>query len=186
MDHQQTLEGHSTFYERLRYQFWYGKWMWVAAILLFLLSFGIWQWFGMNMAHIRTGREERYNLLLPDDSHVELQPSTSLRYREHFNESARREVWLKGDALFTVSKQEADVHHHPRLFIVHTDLLDITTANARFTVNVNKGHIKVGMLSPGRVYINFRDRQVKDSSVQYHEILEYERGGTPAFSTAGE
>ncbi|KAA2240100.1 FecR domain-containing protein [Chitinophaga agrisoli] len=186
MDHHQTLERNSTFYDKLRHQFWYGKWMWVAAIALFLLSFGLWQWFGMNMKHIRTGREERLSLLLPDNSRVQLDPRTSLRYREHFNESAQRQVWLKGTAVFAVNQQEADIHHHPRYFIVHTDLLDITAAGARFSVKIDKGYIHVGMLSPGSIYINFKDKKLKDCAVAHNEALEYRKGGTPVVDAIGE
>lgn len=171
MNQEQTLDVPPTFYDKIRRQFWYGKWMWAAAVILFVLSFILWQWFGMNMVQVRTSDAGNRKVLLPDASEVLLDANTTLRYRQHFNEREQREVWLKGEAAFSVVREkEADQHLRP--FVVHTAALDVVATGTEFGVKANQQQIRV-TLNNGRIHIHFKDKKLSDRLLQPGETLEY-------------
>lgn len=178
MDHHQTLETYSgSFFRNLRRKFWRGKWMWPAAIILFLLSFALWQWFGMRMTHIRTNNSTT-TVQLPDQSEVLLSTHSSLRYHKHFLDAAQREVWLKGDAVFLVNPRETVPGQAGAPFIVHTATLDITASAGSFRVTVKGGAVKVQQIN-GSASIHFKRKDLADKVLQPGEMLEYSGGGQP-------
>jgi len=182
MSQDQTLDVPPGFYEKFRRQFWYGKWMWVAAVVLFVLSFILWQWFGMNMVQVRTGNAGNRKVLLPDASEVLMDAATTLRYRQHFNETAQREVWLRGGAAFSVvRKPETSQHLQP--FVVHTAMLDIIATGTSFKVAAHNQAIQV-TLTRGSIHVHFKDKKQPDRLLQPGQTLEYSASGEPVILPA--
>lgn len=98
------------------------KWWWLAASVVFLAGFAIWS---INFFN-KKSTEEKFNytevipklqlieqvntsakairILLPDSSTVELSPQSRLSYSNDFKDSANRDVYLLGEAFFSVTK----------------------------------------------------------------------------------
>jgi ferric-dicitrate binding protein FerR (iron transport regulator) len=174
MDHYQTLETYSgSFFRNLRHKLWRGRWMWPAAIILFLLSFALWQWFGMRMVHIRTNGTAARGVQLPDRSEVSLNTHSSLRYHKHFLDAAQREVWVGGELVFLVAPRETVPGQAGVPFIVHTAVLDITLTHGSFSVTTRRRSAKVKLISGNTALIHFRHKNVADQLLHPGETLEY-------------
>ena len=79
---------------------------------------------------IVTAAGQRATLDLGDGSRVSLSPGTRLRYRADLGRmTARRELWLDGEATFTVS------HDSTRAFVVHTQYGSAEDLGTEFVVN---------------------------------------------------
>jgi ferric-dicitrate binding protein FerR (iron transport regulator) len=182
MSQDQTLDVPPSFYEKFRHQFWYGKWMWVAAVVLFVLSFILWQWFGMNMVQVRTGSADNRKVLLPDASEVVMDAATTLRYRQHFTETAQREVWLRGAAAFSVVRKP-EISRHLKPFVVHTAVLDIIATGTTFKVAAYNHTIQV-TLDKGSIHVHFKDKKLPDRLLLPGETLQYSSNSMPVIQPA--
>lgn len=152
------------------------RWVSVAAaVILFLLSFGLWQWFGTGTKQLKTADADIRKVVLPDQSEVLLNAGTTLRYPRHFGETAEREVWIKGEAFFSVTHRETDADHHPQPFIVHTPQLDIMVTGTAFNVNTRHEATTV-VLNNGRVSVRFKKATLEDRVLQPGQMLEYAGG----------
>lgn len=178
MDHHQTLETYSgSFFRNLRRKLWRGQWMWPAAIILFLLSFALWQWFGMRMTQIRT-KDSTTTVQLPDQSEVLLNTHSSLRYHKHFLDAAQREVWVSGDAVLLVSPRETAQGQAGASFIVHMATLDIIISHGNFRVTAQGRSVKVKQIT-GSASIHFKRKNLAGKVLQPGEMLEYSGHGEP-------
>lgn len=105
------------------------RWWAAAAILLLLLS-GVFLFQHFNAdrqtasAYGQIKRET-----LPDGSVVLLNANSSIRYASHWDESATREVWLEGEALFHVQKKPNKTR-----FIVHANNVNVVVTGTRFNL----------------------------------------------------
>lgn len=86
---------------------------------------------------------ENRTLILPDSSKVVLGPHSTLRLGDF---KGVREVWLEGEAYFTVQHTALSV----RPFIVHSHTLDIEVLGTSFNVNNYTGNTQV-VLSSGKI-----------------------------------
>jgi ferric-dicitrate binding protein FerR (iron transport regulator) len=181
MDHHQTLETYSgSFFRNLRRKLWRGQWMWPAAIILFLLSFALWQWFGRHMIQVsatRNGIDKTTNIRLPDQSYIVLDPGATLRYHKNFTKSTQREVWLNGGGNFLVPPNSAD-HPKQELFTVHTTALDVMVEGSHFRV-VTQGPATTVLLDSGKTSIHFKNKDLKDIVLYAGEMLVYPGSGKP-------
>jgi len=84
---------------------------------------------------------------LPDQSQVTLNTNSTLRVPRNFTSGTVREVWLSGEAFFSVTH----LHHH-RKFIVHARKMDIEVLGTKFNVNDRRGATQV-VLQEGKVKI---------------------------------
>jgi len=180
MDHHQTLETYSgSFFRNLRRKFWRGQWMWPAAIILFLLSFALWQWFGMRMTQIRTNGTTATAVQLPDHSEVSLNTHSSLRYHKHFLDAAQREVWVNGELVFLVAPRETVQGQAGAPFVVHTATLDITITYGSFSVTTQRRSVKVKLTGGSDASIHFKHKNLADQVLHPGETLEYAGRGEP-------
>jgi ferric-dicitrate binding protein FerR (iron transport regulator) len=92
---------------------------------------------------VSTSATEIATLTLGDGTVVRIGPKSSLRFPE---ESERREVWLDGEAFFSVAKVEG------KPFVVHTRTGRATALSTRFRVITTEKAMKVGVLQ-GRVAV---------------------------------
>ncbi|WP_308991025.1 FecR family protein [Mariniflexile litorale] len=72
---------------------------------------------------------KRFEILLSDGTHVHLNAGTSLKYPVKFIEGQNRQVYLKGEAFFSVAK---DKEHS---FIVNSGTLNIQVLGTQFNVS---------------------------------------------------
>ncbi|WP_298732656.1 FecR domain-containing protein [uncultured Chitinophaga sp.] len=181
MDHDQTLELYSgSFFRNLRRRFWRGQWMWPAAIILFLLSFALWQWFGRHMIQVRAARngvDNTTNIHLPDQTYIVLQPDATLRYHKQFTRSTQREVWLSGAGDFQVPPNSP---YQPKqeLFTVHTTAMDAMTEGSRFRVTT-EGPATTVLLYSGKITVHFKNKNLQDIVLSEGEMLKYPGAGKP-------
>ncbi len=78
---------------------------------------------------IETPRGGQYQILLPDGSKVWLNAASSLKYPTSFTALKERNVELKGEAYFEVSKNKA------KPFIVHSARQDVKVLGTHFNIN---------------------------------------------------
>lgn len=130
-------------------------WAWVAAILL--LSLGMVFYFFLSQEPTQrflTGTDETRTLVLPDASVVTLNEHSELYYAPHWDDQSSREVWLTGEAYFSVRHTASD-----QKFIVHSGPLAIEVLGTEFNVH-NRGHQPEITLTSGSVQLT---TQQKDS-----------------------
>lgn len=142
------------------------KWMWAAAILLFVISGTLlFRWYdakdaatledvvmthGSNMDSLMVLKQVLgpQNILLPDGTKVYLKRGSELQYDSlHFVQSSYRDVLVKGEIFFDVK------HIKARPFVVHTGHLNTTVLGTSFDVNNNGNQVQVTVLT-GRVGVN--------------------------------
>ncbi len=91
------------------------------------------------------GQLEKHEL--PDGSVVTLNANSSVKISDKWNGEADREVWLKGEAFFNVSKTQNN-----NRFIVHAGQLDIIVTGTQFNVISRDAKTSV-LLTEGSVTI---------------------------------
>lgn len=152
----------------------YFKWIAVAASLLLVVGLS-WQYFSKSQKAGLAGTEtaattkdisnptpQKKTLTLGDGSTVELSPNSTISYSENFN-SAKREVVLKGEALFDIAKDAA------RPFYVYSNSVRITVLGTRFTVNsYDANHATKVILHEGRVMVKIPDSSSRDQKNEYY------------------
>ena len=117
------------------------------------------------MVTIGTGYGTTNTFTLPDGSVVSLYANSKIKYPKDWSSFDQREVWLEGEAFFTVEKRlenQPDALNHPvnpagkkagpkhKKFTVHTSNLDIEVIGTRFNVKDRRGEIQV-VLNTGQI-----------------------------------
>jgi len=116
----------------------------VAATLTGLLlaaSFFLFYFTGEMSTHT-SGYGKITTIALPDASTVVLNGNSTIRYRNNWEEGAMREVWLEGEAYFTVRHLENDAK-----FKVHTNNLSVEVLGTEFNVTNRRGNTRVTLNS---------------------------------------
>jgi ferric-dicitrate binding protein FerR (iron transport regulator) len=110
----------------------------------------------LKTTRISTQYAETKEILLPDGSTVVLNANSNIRYASQWESSQMREVWLEGEAFFSVRKKNTSLSTSatPIKFIVHTQDLQVEVLGTEFTVSkrnistrvtLNSGKIKLGL-----------------------------------------
>jgi len=123
------------------------RWWSYAAVItgILIMTYAIYFVIRKDTLHYATAMGEMRTLELPDHSLVRLNVNSTLRYSEEWDNDGPREVWLEGEAFFTVQHQ-----HNNRRFIVHTTDVDIQVVGTEFNVNTRRVKTQV-VLSTGVV-----------------------------------
>jgi len=121
-----------------------------AAVSLLLLVFAGYFQKKVQSHTYRTAFGESRRLLLPDKSLVTLNANSSLRISDEWGRPKEREVWLEGEAFFSVSKTKRK--NRPVKFVVHTPDLNVEVKGTEFNVNTRKNKTSV-VLSEGLVHL---------------------------------
>lgn len=95
---------------------------------------------------------ENRTLVLPDSSKVVLGPHSTLRLGDF---KSTREVWLEGEAYFTVEHTAVSV----KPFIVHSRSLDIEVLGTTFNVNNYTGNTQV-VLNTGKIALRLHEQRL--------------------------
>lgn len=110
-------------------------------------------------------------VMLPDNTCVWLNAGSSLKYAQDFGKNKRREVYLKGEAYFKVSKDAN------RPFFVHSGKLNIRVLGTTFNVRAysNEQVAKVGLIE-GKVNVEVSDGQKsKQMVLKPNEQIAYNK-----------
>lgn len=129
-----------------------------AAVVAATVAGGGWLWQGQHQpaAVVTTSYASPYGQVrvvpLPDGSTATLNAHSSLRYAASADGSAPREVWLEGEAFFSVKHLPSNQH-----FVVHTSAgLDVEVLGTRFSVYRRHAQARV-VLVAGKVQVAFAD-----------------------------
>jgi transmembrane sensor len=147
----------------------------VAAAILVLLSVSFIFYAGLKPANQASAYQEKQTRLgqvaqitLADGSVVMLNAGSKLKYPKSFRNSQTREVFLEGEAFFTVAHDQA----HP--FIVHTpNGLKTRVLGTSFNINTyrNPHEVAVSVVT-GKVAVATKEKQlgelVKDQQLTYN------------------
>jgi len=128
--------------------------LWVAASVVFLITASFYflkDYFFCQTYTAHNGVVQ--SILLEDGSKVTLNANSSIKVPRDFMGHENREVWIKGEAFFEVSKKSNRMK-----FIVHTDNLDVEVLGTKFNVNNRRGKTEV-MLAEGKVKLLAKDQQ---------------------------
>ncbi|OUJ69790.1 FecR family protein [Hymenobacter crusticola] len=154
---------------------WWPQWA-VAAVLLFgLLLGGAWFWqakhfaspLPQTFAEVMTTYRQTRQVQLPDGSTVTLNANSTLRHAAVWNSNTPREVWLDGEAYFSVKH----LPNHQR-FRVHTSgNFNVEVLGTKFTVYRRHAQERVVLLS-GKVRVDFHDHNRPDVILKPGELLQ--------------
>jgi transmembrane sensor len=115
-----------------------------AAVYLYIVKNKIQQ-----AAQYTTQYAQVKRIVLPDSSVVTLNANSALTLKDNWNDSSAREVWLKGEAFFEVTKKP---NSSQKNFIVHTPDMNIQVLGTKFDVKTGTVLTRV-VLTEGRVNI---------------------------------
>jgi len=130
------------------------RWLPYAAVLagvavLYAAAFFL---FSGGEVHQVTEMGELKTILLPDSSEIRLNVNSSVRYAEKWNAKDAREVWIEGEAFFTVTHKRNN-----QRFVVHTRDMDVQVTGTAFNVNTRRVQTQV-VLNNGVVKLALRPR----------------------------
>lgn len=119
-------------------------WYWAAAIALLLIIPVKFLFFNSEWITIATGTGERKDVLLADGSHVWLNCASAITYSKDFKE---RKITLKGEAFFTVTKDDAKPFvvsfNHYSTKVLGTSFDIKSYGEERPTITVTEGRVAV-------------------------------------------
>ncbi len=120
---------------------------------------------------IKTAYGESRTLFLPDSTKVTLNANTTLRYSPENFIAKQREVWLDGEAFFSVIHKISNEN-----FLVHTSELQVEVLGTRFNVNSRRGKSKV-VLEEGKVKLDLYQNGKSSSLIMLPgEFAEFKSG----------
>jgi len=144
-----------------------------AAILLVAAAgfFGGRRWLSPgNSASMQTAFGETRSNRLPDGTEIMANADTRITYSTGWEDGKDREVWLKGEAFFHVSKTPLKSR-----FIVHTDHFDILVTGTKFNA-VNRSDKANITLQEGSVTLVGQGRDQKNLKMLPGDFVEYHNG----------
>jgi len=149
-------------------------WPWVrwAAAAAAIVAVGGGSWWYQQQAlpktvQYSTGYGQTRVVHLPDGTDVTLNAHSTLRHQGNWAGRGPREVWLDGEAFFSVKHLPTNQH-----FIVHTDAgFRVEVLGTRFTVYRRHEQARVMLLS-GKVKIDFADQVKPDVILRPGELLQ--------------
>ncbi|HEY0610523.1 MAG TPA: FecR domain-containing protein [Chitinophaga sp.] len=123
------------------------RWWSYAAVIagILIMTYAIFFFLRKDTLRYATAMGEMRTVELPDHSLVRLNVNSTLHYSKEWDNDGPREVWLNGEAFFTVQHQRNN-----RSFIVHTTDVDIQVVGTEFNVNTRRVKTQV-VLSTGVV-----------------------------------
>lgn len=130
----------------------------VAASLIMALSFVFYLLiFNGHLGQLayQTDYGQTKNIVLADGSRVTLNANSKLYVGELNDQTAKREVWLEGEAFFDIQHTE----NHQQ-FIVHANKIDVTVLGTEFNV-YSRGKKSEITLASGKVRLDNRNSQAK-------------------------
>ena len=105
---------------------------------------------------------------LPDGSLVTLGPNSKISYTRNWDDRKERELWLKGEAFFSVKHLKNN-----QQFVVYTNDVEVEVLGTDFNVNDRGGEVKV-VLENGQVNLRIpHEDETTEILMQPGEIVRY-------------
>lgn len=132
------------------------RWLAYAAVFagVLIAAFAAFLFYPKSVTSFHTAMNEMKTIVLPDNSVVRLNVNSSIRYDKAWGEVNDREVWITGEAFFTVMHKSNNQH-----FIVHTNDVDIQVVGTEFNVNTRRIKTQV-VLNNGVVKLKLNGAKV--------------------------
>jgi transmembrane sensor len=144
------------------------SWQRVAAVLTALLFVSVLALLVLNRKiEYQTAYGEHKNIVLPDGSVVVLNANSSISYPSKWDTETAREIWLKGEAFFSVTHKK-----NSQKFIVHTNDLDVQVLGTKFDVNTRREKTCV-ILNSGKVKLYLVNQQNKEVDMKPGEMVDF-------------
>jgi len=122
--------------------------MWFGFLMVAVISFLYYK--STCKLQYQTGFGETTTIVLPDKSTVVLNSNSKLSFVNNWSLSYDREVWLEGEAFFSVLKKPGQGNAR---FLVHTGDMDVKVLGTKFNVNSRKARTRV-VLNSGKVALS--------------------------------
>ncbi len=115
-----------------------------AAVLIGIAIYDLSQ---QGQKQLRTAYASNRHYVLPDESEIDLNSNSSIKYTRNWKSDKPREIWLSGEALFRVKHialknrvNESDS------FKVHSGGLILTVTGTRFNVKDRRGIVRIALM----------------------------------------
>ncbi|QEC51467.1 FecR family protein [Anseongella ginsenosidimutans] len=131
------------------------------AALLMVVSLAFYFYYRAPVSH-DTAYGEISTIVLPDNSIVKLNANSHLRYTRSWDNERPREIWLEGEAFFSVVHKSNN-----QQFLVHTNDMTVKVTGTEFNVNtrhiatkvvLNNGAVEL-LLNPGTQKQDAKNRE---------------------------
>lgn len=144
------------------------SWQRVAAVLTAFLIVSVLVLLALNQkVEYKSAWGQNKKIVLPDGSIVVLNANSSVSHPSNWNDDKPREIWLKGEAFFSVTHKS-----NSQKFIVHTDDLDVQVLGTKFDVNTRRGKTRV-ILNSGKVKLYLVKQQNKEVDMKPGELVDF-------------
>lgn len=114
------------------------RWVAAAAVIGIVVASGAFWYLGSKVV-VETGYGEQREVVLPDKSIVRLNANSTLSWYRAWRWRQGREVWLKGEALFTVD-------HGEDQFTAYSGDIAVRVLGTRFDLKQRRGSVVVSLL----------------------------------------
>ena len=122
--------------------------VWLGLLLVATISFYVYK--SNCKLQYQTSFGETTTIILPDKSTVVLNGNSRLTLINNWSFNKDREVWLEGEAFFSVIKKPGQGNAR---FLVHTGDMDVRVLGTKFNVNNRKARTQV-VLNSGKVQLS--------------------------------
>lgn len=135
------------------------RWLSYAAVFagVLIAAFAAFIFYPRAEVHYQTAMGELRTIELPDHSVVKLNVNSKIHYKDNWDRTHPREIWVDGEAFFTVTHQS-----NHQTFIVHTKDVDIQVVGTEFNVNTRRVKTQV-ILNKGIVKLTFNQKKDQPS-----------------------
>ena len=136
-----------------RHQAGKSNWVPMVAVWAGLLLIAVTGFYLYTQARVRqyeTGYGEMLTVVLPDKSTVVLNSNSRLKLATDWDKTRDREVWLEGEAFFSVVKKPGQGNAR---FLVHLNKAEIDVVGTKFNATSRKACTRV-VLTSGKVRLN--------------------------------
>ncbi|MDQ3291823.1 MAG: FecR domain-containing protein [Bacteroidota bacterium] len=136
---------------------------------LFVTAVGFYFYQKTRELRYQTGFGETATIILPDKSTVVLNSNSKLVLANNWSSLKDREVWLEGEAFFSVVKKTG---RGDARFLVHTGNMVVKVLGTKFNVNSRKSRTRV-VLNSGKVQLKAGKTDAGNSTImQPGELAE--------------
>ena len=149
-------------------------WRIAASILLIGTTLSLFFWWKNSSINYQTAFAQTETIILPDQSEVILNANSKLYTKSKWEEGKDREVWLEGEAYFSV--QSASTYGNSK-FIVYAGESSVEVLGTKFNINSRVNELRV-LLTEGKVKVNLPEtseilEEAQEDNLD-QELLEYQ------------
>ena len=122
-----------------------------------------------------TNNQSKETIILPDGSEVILNANSSIKVPNDLKENPLREVWLLGEAYFSVAHKPDKTR-----FIVHTENLNIEVLGTKFNVQNRRGKTEV-VLNEGKIKLTSNESgksEIKSVMMKPNQLVSFAKNDT--------